>query len=84
MSKIVFQKSEVTVDWDGEPDSILEAGEEVGLDLPFGCRQGNCTMCQQPVVSGEVEYPEGHNGVPDPGNQLLCCSVPRGDLVIDA
>jgi ferredoxin len=84
MSKIVFQESNVTITSTGVESNLLAAGEAVGLDLPFGCRQGNCTMCQQPVLSGEVDYPEGHNGVPDPGNALLCCCVPQSDLVIGA
>lgn len=84
MAKITFKQSGKTIDWTGEEASILEAAEAADLELDFGCRQGNCTMCQQPILAGEVEYPEGHNGVPDPGNQLLCCSVPKGDVVIDA
>ena len=47
---------------------------------------GNCTACQQPIVSGEVEYPNGHTGEPDEGNALLCCCTPKGDadVVVDA
>ena len=81
---VTFRKSNLQTGWTGEHDSILELAEANGLDLPFGCRMGNCTACQQPLVSGEVDYPMGHNGQPEPGNQLLCCSVPKTDLVIDA
>lgn len=86
MAKVVFKKSGVEVEWTGEQDSLLELGESQGLDLDFGCRMGNCTACQQPILAGAVEYPDGHAGEPEPGNQLLCCSVPQGeeDLVIDA
>ncbi|MGC9453099.1 MAG: 2Fe-2S iron-sulfur cluster-binding protein [Oceanipulchritudo sp.] len=84
MSKVTFSKSGVNAEWTGEEDSILALGEAKGLDLDFGCRMGNCTMCQQPLLSGEVDYPHGHNGVPDEGNILLCCSVPRADVEIDA
>jgi ferredoxin len=86
MPKVIFQKSGQEAEWDGSEDSILELGESLGIDLPFGCRQGRCTSCQQPIVSGTLEYPDGHVGEPDPGKQLLCCSVPVGDedLVIDA
>ena len=47
---------------------------------------GNCTACQQPVLSGAVEYLSGHTGEPDAGCELLCCCQPKGDddLVIDA
>jgi ferredoxin len=86
MSKITFQKSDLVVDWTGSEESILELGEANDLDLDYGCRMGNCTACQQTIVSGEVEYPNGHTGEPDEGNALLCCCQPKGDadLVIDA
>lgn len=74
------------LDWDGSADSILEFAEANDLDLDYGCRMGNCTACQQPIVSGEIEYPRGHTGEPEEGNALLCCSTPRdgSDLIIDA
>ncbi|MFP4281346.1 MAG: 2Fe-2S iron-sulfur cluster-binding protein [Opitutales bacterium] len=84
MVKITFKQSDVLVDWDGQQEAILDAAEAAGLTLDYGCRQGNCTMCQQPILEGEVEYPEGHSGVPDEGHELLCCCVPKTDLVIDA
>lgn len=84
MAQVTFKQSDVSVAWTGAQDSLLELGEAQDLVLPFGCRVGNCTACQQPLVSGEVDYPDGHTGEPDPGNILLCCSVPKGDVVIDA
>lgn len=86
MSKIIFKQSEVDCEWTGDEESILELGEANDLDLDFGCRMGNCTACQQPILSGEVEYPNGHTGEPDAGNALLCCCQPKGeaDVVIDA
>ncbi|MEO0508512.1 MAG: 2Fe-2S iron-sulfur cluster-binding protein [Verrucomicrobiota bacterium] len=85
MSKILFQKSGVEVDWDGSEDSILELAEANDLDLDYGCRMGNCTACEQTIVSGEVEYPMGHTGEPDEGGALLCCCQPKedSDVVID-
>lgn len=86
MSKINFQKSGVELNWDGTGESILEFAEANDIDLDYGCRMGNCTACQQPIVSGDVEYPNGHTGEPEKGNALLCCCVPKdgSDLVIDA
>ncbi|MCH8474754.1 MAG: 2Fe-2S iron-sulfur cluster binding domain-containing protein [Opitutales bacterium] len=84
MPKVLFKQSGVEVEWDGSHESLLELAEDHGLDLDFGCRMGNCTACQQPVVKGEVEYPNGHTGEPDEGNELLCCSVPKDDIEIDA
>jgi len=84
MSKVIYKNSNVTAEWTDAHPSLLDLAEAEGLELPFGCRMGNCTACQQPLASGEVEYPEGHNGEPDEGNILLCCSVPQGDVVIEA
>jgi ferredoxin len=86
MPKIIFQKSGVELDWTGDEESILEFAESHDLDLDYGCRMGNCTACQQKIISGEVEYPNGHTGEPEEGNALLCCSIPKGDanVVIDA
>lgn len=81
---VVFQKSDKKAVWDGSSESLLELGESLGINLDFGCRRGNCTACQQPKVSGDIEYLHEHNGVPEDGNILLCCSVPRSDVVIDA
>lgn len=86
MSKVIFKKSDLECEWTGAEESILELAEANDLDLDFGCRMGNCTACQQTVISGEVEYPNGHTGEPEEGNALLCCSQPKGDddLVVDA
>ena len=86
MPKIIFQKSGAEVEWTGDEENILECAEENDLDLDYGCRMGNCTACQQAIISGEVEYPNGHSAEPEVGSALLCCSVPKGDadVVIDA
>ena len=86
MSKVTFQKSNVVLEWTGNEESLLEVAEANDMDLDFGCRMGNCTACQQTLVSGEVEYPTGHTGEPDADNILLCCCQPKdeSDLVIDA
>ena len=86
MSEIKFTKSNEVIKWDDNYENILELAEGNDLALPFSCRMGNCTSCQHPLISGEIEYPFGHTGEPDPGHILLCCSKPKGDsdLIIDA
>ncbi len=86
MSKVIFKKANLECEWTGSEESILELAEANDLDLDYGCRMGNCTACQQPIVSGQVEYPNGHTGEPDEGNALLCCCQPKDgeDIVVDA
>ncbi len=36
-------------------NTILEAAEKVGLELPYSCRSGICTTCTGRCVSGKVE-----------------------------
>jgi ferredoxin len=79
MAKIIFKKSGIEADWTGTEESILDLAEANDLDLDFGCRMGNCTACQHVIVSGEVEYPNGHTGEPEDGCALLCCCQPKGD-----
>lgn len=83
---------EVTFEHDGEETAvevpedefILDAAEAAGLDLPFSCRQGNCTSCTGLVKKGDVE----RGGVAlsvheeDEGYALLCSSYVRSDCRI--
>ncbi|PCH78854.1 MAG: hypothetical protein COB96_05055 [Planctomycetota bacterium] len=44
--------SEVTVDANGEV--LLDAAIESGVNIPFGCRNAKCGVCQVEVISGEL------------------------------
>lgn len=50
---VTFALSDKTVDVDGAT-SLLEAGEKVGIQMPFGCRMGICQTCVLPLESGHV------------------------------
>lgn len=85
---------EVTFEHDGEETTveipedefILDAAEAAGLELPFSCRQGNCTSCTGLVEEGDVE----RGGVAlsikeeEEGYALLCSSYVRSDCRIVA
>jgi len=43
---------------DGE--SVLDAAERAGLDLPFSCRSGVCSTCRTKVVRGKVRMTENY------------------------
>lgn len=50
---VTFALSDKTVEVDGAT-SVLEAGEKVGIQMPFGCRMGICQTCVLPLESGHV------------------------------
>jgi len=69
-----------------EDTTILSAARAAGLRLPSSCTRGLCGTCKTRKLSGDVEMT--HNGgirqrEIDQGFVLLCCSKPRGDVVVD-
>ena len=55
-----FTSSGVSVRME-DSETILEAAEQAGLDLPYSCRSGICTTCTARCQEGEVVMylPEG-------------------------
>lgn len=39
--------------------SLLDAGLAAGLNLPHGCKSGNCGACRARLIRGSVRYPLG-------------------------
>lgn len=59
-------------------NSILEEALEVGLELPYSCQTGNCSICKGTVKSGKLKM-IGLNKPRTDLNEneyLLCCSYP--------
>jgi ferredoxin-NADP reductase len=50
---VTFAISDKTIEIDGAT-SLLEAGEKVGIQMPFGCRMGICQTCVLPLESGHA------------------------------
>jgi stearoyl-CoA 9-desaturase NADPH oxidoreductase len=66
----------------GQP--ILEAGEEAGLDLQFGCREGICHTCIGKLCSGQVRDLRNGKVYGQDGEMIrICISAPEGDVEID-
>ena len=72
-----------------DPDrSLLDAALGAGLNLPHGCRGGNCGACRGRLIQGRVHYP---NGPPlglsaaevAEGLILLCQARAVGDACIE-
>ena len=71
-----------------EGETILDAGLRQGLALPYECRNGGCGLCICSVEQGSIEQrPYQRSALPDAqkaqGKALMCCAVPKGDVVID-
>ena len=65
--------------------SILVAGEEAGLDLPYGCRMGICHTCTGKVTAGRVRDLRSGAVHDDVAGQTIrtCIHAPEGDVEIE-
>jgi len=50
---VIFKRSGKTVELPAD-QSVLEAAEMAGIELPFECRSGICGQCKTPLISGRV------------------------------
>jgi len=82
--QVTFARTAKTVAWDPSFTSLLEFAEANGVAMESGCRAGNCGTCVAAVKAGEVKYVTTPGSPPGAGSCLTCCSVPAGDLSIDA
>ncbi|MFL6139217.1 MAG: 1,2-phenylacetyl-CoA epoxidase subunit PaaE [Frankiaceae bacterium] len=67
--------------------SVLQAGEAAGLELPFSCRAGVCSTCRAKVCDGAVTMDRNYALEPwevEAGFVLTCQSHPTTDsLTVD-
>ncbi|WP_310784412.1 ferredoxin reductase [Mycobacterium sp. Z3061] len=79
---VTFARSGKTVAADAAT-SVMDAGEGVGVQMPFGCRMGICQSCVVDLVEGHVRdlrTGEQH----DPGSRVqTCVSAASGDCAVD-
>ncbi len=81
---VAFELSGKTLEWEPRYSNLLELAEANGIEIECGCRAGNCGSCEVEILSGEVEYVVEPGAVPDEGACLLCVTVPRTDLSLNA
>jgi len=80
---IRFAKSDCETESDGHLP-ILVAGEEAGLELPFGCREGICHTCVGELCSGRVRDLRNGQVYGQEGEMIrTCISAPEGPVEID-
>ncbi len=75
---ITFVAAGVDVQCDGETP-ILVAGEDAGVDLPFGCREGICHTCVGELRSGQVRDLRNGKVFGQEGEMVrTCINAPEG------
>ena len=80
---LTFQNSNKSVECDGAT-TVLEAGEEAGIGMPYGCRMGICHTCTLTMVSGKVRDLRNGDEFYDPNERVqTCVTVPVGDCKFD-
>ena len=67
--------------------TVLEASEDVGVNIEYSCRVGTCGVCRVKLLSGAVTM-EVEDGL-EPGDKsnnviLACQAKPTGDVTVDA
>jgi ferredoxin-NADP reductase len=80
---IVFLDSDCEVETDGTKP-ILVAGEEAGLELPYGCREGICHTCVGTLRTGRLrDLRNGKVGGNDGETVRTCINAPEGRVEIE-
>ena len=61
--------------------SILEAGLDAAIELPYSCQTGNCIVCKGKILNGSVKMigPAKRPEKLMEDESLLCCSYPTSD-----
>jgi ferredoxin len=68
-----------------EDKTVLQAADDVDLQLPTSCGAGVCTTCAALITEGSVEQSDGMGVSAElqaEGYALLCVAYPRSDLKI--
>jgi ferredoxin len=80
--KIKFLESDTEAESDGSVP-ILVAGEDAGLTLPYGCREGICHTCVGELKSGQLRDLRNGKVYGNEGeNVRVCISAPEGPVEV--
>ena len=79
---VTFAKTGRSVVVDGAT-TLLQAGEQTGVQMPFGCRMGICQTCVVPLSEGHVR--DLRSGAEHRAGDRVqtCISVAAGDCTLD-
>jgi ferredoxin-NADP reductase len=80
---ITFRNTGKTVEVDGAT-TVLEAGEEAGIGMPYGCRMGICHTCTITMVSGKIRDLRNGDEFGQPNEPVqTCVTAAVGDCTFD-
>ncbi|WP_132994267.1 ferredoxin reductase [Gordonia zhaorongruii] len=79
---VTFTKSGKSAEIDSAT-TILEAGEELGVQMPFGCRMGICQTCVVPLAGGYVRDLRSGDEHREGERIQTCVSSVSGECTID-
>ncbi len=80
---LTFRTSGKSIDVDGAT-TILEAGEQAGVGMPFGCRMGICHTCTLTLVNGTIRDLRNGAEFGQPNEPVqTCVTAAVGDCTFD-
>jgi ferredoxin-NADP reductase/MOSC domain-containing protein YiiM len=80
---VSFARSGLVVPWDPAFQSLLELAEACDVPVRWSCRTGVCHTCESGLIAGLVSYQPEPLERPADGTLLICCSRPRGEVMLD-
>ncbi|MGZ6826764.1 MAG: ferredoxin reductase [Mycobacteriales bacterium] len=79
---VTFARTGRSIEVDGAT-TLLQAGEQAGVQMPFGCRMGICQSCVLPLTAGatrDLRSGQEHTA----GDRVqTCIAAAAGDCVLD-
>ncbi len=80
---VTFRNSNKTAEADGAT-TLMEAGEEAGIGMPYGCRMGMCHTCTLTLVEGTVRDLRSGEETSGPNEPVqTCVTAAAGDCTLD-
>ena len=80
---IAFARSDLTIPWSTDYGTLLQLAESCDVPVRWSCRTGVCQTCETALIAGDVDYSPDPVEPPTDGSVFICCSQPRGDIVLD-
>jgi ferredoxin-NADP reductase/MOSC domain-containing protein YiiM/ferredoxin len=80
---IAFARSDLTIPWSSDYGTLLELAESCDVPVRWSCRTGVCQTCETTLIAGNVDYSPDPVEPPTDGSVFICCSQPRGAVVLD-